>query len=105
MSCALSLFGRPGDKPLLLVNLLGDFAGGGMLCALGIVLALFERSRAGKGQVADAAMVDGAAHLSSFLFGFFRAGLWSKERGTNLLDTGAPFYDSYATADGEFMSV
>ena len=105
ISGALSLFGRPGDKPLPPVNLLGDFAGGGMLCALGIVLALFERSRSGKGQVVDAAMVDGAAHLSSFLFGFFRAGLWSKERGTNLLDTGAPFYDTYRTSDGEFMAV
>src|SRR5205085_12180327 len=105
ISGALSLFGRPGDKPLPPINLLGDFAGGGMLCALGIVLALFERSRSGKGQVVDSAMVDGAAHLSSFLFGFFHAGLWSKERGTNLLDTGAPFYDTYRTADGEFMAV
>jgi alpha-methylacyl-CoA racemase len=105
LSGALSLFGRPGDKPLPPVNLLGDFAGGGMLCALGIVLALFERSRSGKGQVVDSAMVDGAAHLSTFLFGFFRAGLWSKERGTNLLDTGAPFYDTYRTSDGEFMAV
>ena len=105
MSGALSLFGRPGDKPLPPVNLLGDFAGGGMLCAMGILLALFERSRSGKGQVVDSAMVDGAAHLSTFLFGFFRAGLWSKERGTNLLDTGAPFYDTYRTKDGEFMAV
>lgn len=105
ISGALSLFGRPGDKPLPPVNLLGDFAGGGMLCALGIVLALFERSRSGKGQVVDSAMVDGAAHLSTFLFGFFRAGLWSKERGTNLLDTGAPFYDTYRTKDGEHMAV
>jgi alpha-methylacyl-CoA racemase len=105
ISGALSLFGRPGDKPLPPINLLGDFAGGGMLCALGIVLALFERSRSGKGQVVDSAMVDGAAHLSTFLFGFFRAGLWSKERGTNLLDTGAPFYDTYETSDGEYMAV
>ena len=105
MSGALSLFGRPGDKPLPPVNLLGDFAGGGMLCAMGILLALFEKTRSGKGQVVDAAMVDGAAHLSTFLFGFFRAGLWSKDRGTNLLDTGAPFYDTYATSDGEFMAV
>ena len=105
ISGALSLFGRPGDKPLPPINLLGDFAGGGMLCALGILLALLERSRSGKGQVVDSAMVDGAAHLTSFLFGFFRAGLWTKERGTNLLDTGAPFYDTYRTADGEFMAV
>jgi alpha-methylacyl-CoA racemase len=105
ISGALSLFGRVGDKPLPPINLLGDFAGGGMLCALGIVLALFERSRSGKGQVVDSAMVDGAAHLTSFLFGFFHAGFWSKERGTNLLDTGAPFYDTYRTSDGEFMAV
>lgn len=105
ISGALGLFGRPGDKPLPPINLLGDFAGGGMLCALGIVLALFERSRSGKGQVVDSAMVDGAAHLSSFLFGFFHAGLWSKERGTNLLDTGAPFYDTYRAADGEYVAV
>lgn len=105
ISGALSLFGRPGDKPLPPVNLLGDFAGGGMLCALGIMMALFERTRSGKGQVVDSAMIDGAAHLSTFLFGFFRAGLWTKERGTNLLDTGAPFYDTYATSDGEFMAV
>jgi alpha-methylacyl-CoA racemase len=105
ISGALSLFGRPGDKPLPPINLLGDFAGGGMLCALGIVLALFERERSCQGQIVDSAMVDGAAHLSSFLFGFFHAGLWSKERGTNLLDTGAPFYDTYRTSDGEFMAV
>ena len=105
LSGALSLFGRPGAKPLPPVNLLGDFAGGGMLCALGIVLALFERSRSGKGQVVDAAMVDGAAHLTSFLYGFFHAGFWSKEAGTNLLDTGAPFYDTYRTSDGGYMAV
>ncbi|HEY2774780.1 MAG TPA: CaiB/BaiF CoA-transferase family protein [Candidatus Binatia bacterium] len=105
ISGALSLLGRKGEKPLAPVNLLGDFAGGGMLCALGIVLALFERNVSGKGQVVDAAMVDGAAHLSSFLYGFFRAGLWSKERGTNMLDSGAPFYDTYRTGDGEYMAV
>jgi len=105
LSGTLSLIGRKGEKPLPPVNLLGDFAGGGMLCALGIVLALFERTRSGEGQIVDSAMVDGAAHLASFLFGFQAAGLWSEERGTNLLDTGAPFYDTYETADGGFMSV
>ncbi|MFQ5352675.1 MAG: CaiB/BaiF CoA transferase family protein, partial [Candidatus Binatia bacterium] len=105
LSGALSLIGRKGEKPLPPVNLVGDFAGGGMLCALGITLALFERTRSGEGQIIDAAMVDGAAHLTSFLFGFRAAGLWSGERGTNLLDTGAPFYDTYETADGLFMSV
>ncbi len=105
LSGALSLFGRKGEKPIPPVNLIGDFAGGGMLCAMGIAMALFERTRSGEGQVIDAAMVDGAAHLSSFIFGFRGAGMWSDERGTNMLDTGAPFYDTYETADGRYMSV
>ena len=105
LSGALSLLGRRGEKPLPPVNLLGDFAGGGMLCALGIVLALYERTQSQLGQVVDAAMVDGAANLSAFLFGFHAAGFWSEERGTNLLDTGAPFYDTYETSDGKFVSV
>lgn len=105
LSGALGLCGRKGERPLPPVNLVGDFAGGGMLCALGVLLALFERSNSGKGQVVDAAMVDGAAHLSTFLFGLFHAGLWSGERGINLLDTGAPFYDTYRTSDGGFMAV
>ena len=102
---ALSLIGRRGDKPLPPVNLLGDFAGGGMLCAMGIAFALLERSRSGTGQVVDAAMVDGAAHLSSILYKFHAAGLWTDERGTNFLDTGAPFYDTYRTKDGCYVSV
>ena len=105
LSGALHLLGRKGERPLAPVNLLGDFAGGGMLCALGIALALFERARSGKGQVIDAAMVDGAANLATFLFGFHAAGLWSDERGTNLLDTGAPFYDTYETKDGKWVAV
>lgn len=105
ISGTLHCFARKGERPLPPVNLLGDFAGGGMLCALGVVLALFERSRSGQGQVIDSAMVDGAANLAAFLFGFRAAGLWSDEAGTNLLDTGAPFYDTYETADGEYMSV
>jgi alpha-methylacyl-CoA racemase len=105
ISGVLSCFARKGERPLPPVNLLGDFAGGGMLCALGVVLALFERSRSGRGQLIDSAMVDGAANLATFLFGFRAAGLWSDEAGTNLLDTGAPFYDTYETADAKFMSV
>lgn len=104
ISGALSTFGRAGEKPIAPVNLLGDFAGGGMLCAMGILLALLERGRSGKGQVIDAAMVDGAANLASFLYGFAGAGLWN-ERGTNMLDTGAHFYDTYETQDGKYMSV
>jgi alpha-methylacyl-CoA racemase len=102
---ALSCFGRKGEKPIPPVNLLGDFAGGGMSCALGITMALFERTRSGEGQVIDAAMVDGASYLASFLFGFRHAGILDDERGTNLLDTGAPFYDTYETSDGNYMSV
>ncbi len=105
MSGMLSILGREGDKPTHPVNLLGDFAGGGMLCALGISFALIERARSRKGQVIDAAMVDGAANLGAFLFGFRASGLWSDERGTNMLDTGAPFYDTYETSDGGYMAV
>ena len=95
LSGALSLIGRRGERPVAPVNLLGDFAGGGMLCALGIVLALIERARSGKGQVVDAAMVDGAAYLAASSTTFARPRMWSDERGTNLLDGGAPFYDTY----------
>jgi alpha-methylacyl-CoA racemase len=105
VSGALSLLGRKGEKPLAPVNLLGDFAGGGMLCALGVCLALLERARSGTGQVVDAAMVDGAAYLATFVYKFRNAGMWRDVRGTNLLDSGAPFYDTYRTKDGEFMSV
>ncbi len=105
LSGALSLLGRRGDTPLPPINLLGDFAGGGMLCALGIALALLERAQSGRGQVVDAAMVDGAAYLSTFIYKFRNAGMWRDERGTNLLDGGAPFYGSYRTKDEQFVSV
>ena len=105
ISGALSAIGRRGDRPLPPINLLGDFAGGGMLCALGIALALVERSRSGRGQVIDSAMVDGAAHLATFLYKFRGSGMWTDERGTNLLDTGAPFYDTYQTKDGQYVAV
>jgi alpha-methylacyl-CoA racemase len=105
ISGALSVIGRKGEKPLPPINLLGDFAGGGMTCALGITLALLERVQSGKGQVIDAAMVDGAAHLASFLFKFRSNGMWKDDRGTNMLDTGAHFYDTYQTRDGKYVSV
>jgi len=105
LSGALSLIGRRAERPLAPINLLGDFAGGGMLCALGILLALIERSRSSKGQTVDAAMVDGAAYLSTFIYNFRHAGFWSDERGTNMLDGGAPFYDTYRTKDGQHMAV
>jgi len=105
LSGALSLFRRKGERPLPPVNLLGDFAGGGMLCAMGILLALFERTRSGKGQVIDAAMLDGAANLSVMFHGLLAHNLMSLDIGTNPLDGGAPFYQTYETADGQFMAV
>jgi alpha-methylacyl-CoA racemase len=105
ISGTLSTIGRKGEKPLAPINLLGDFAGGGMLCALGIALALVERARSGKGQVIDAAMADGAAYIGSFLFKFRAIGFWKDERGSNLLDGGTPFYDTYETKDGKYVAV
>jgi len=102
---ALAHIGREGDKPLPPLNLVGDFGGGGMLLALGVCAALVERSRSGKGQVVDAAMVDGAATLMAFIHGFYAMGGWSEARGTNLLDTGAHFYDTYETKDGKYVSI
>ena len=101
----LHAIGRAGEKPLPPLNLVGDFGGGGMLLAFGIVSALFERSRSGKGQVVDAAMVDGAALLMTMMHGFRHMGVWRDERGANLLDTGSHFYDTYETADGKYVSI
>jgi len=105
LSGALSLFKRRGENPLPPCNILGDFAGGGMLCAMGILLALIERNRSGKGQIVNAAMVDGAANLSTLFYGFLGNHLMSLEIGTNMLDSGAPYYQTYETADEKFMTV
>ncbi|MCK4177965.1 CaiB/BaiF CoA transferase family protein [Aciditerrimonas ferrireducens] len=102
---ALWPIGRDGDRPVPPLNLVGDFGGGGLLLAFGICAALVERARSGRGQVVDAAMVDGAASLTTMLHGFLQAGLWERERGANLLDSGAPFYEVYETADGRYMAV
>jgi alpha-methylacyl-CoA racemase len=102
---ALEPIGRAGEPPLAPLNLLGDFGGGGMLLAVGILAALLERERSGRGQVVDAAMVDGSALLASFIYGLRAAGVWQDQRGSNLLDSGAPFYDTYPTADGKFVAV
>ncbi|GII87204.1 CoA transferase [Sphaerisporangium siamense] len=100
----LSLLGRDGEKPTPPINILGDFAGGGLMLAYGVLLALLERERTGRGRVIDAAMVDGAALLFAMFAQFAGRGAWGP-RGTNLLDTGAPMYDTYATADGEHVAV
>ncbi len=105
LSGALSLFRRKGERPLPPCNLLGDFAGGGMLCAMGILLSLIEKNRSGKGQVVDSAMVDGAANLSVLFYGMIANHLMTLDIGTNALDSGAQFYQTYETADGRFMAV
>lgn len=105
LSGALSLFRRKGERPLPPCNILGDFAGGGMFCAMGILLALLERERSGKGQVVDAAMVDGSANLITMWYAMYGNHLMSLDIGTNLLDSGAPFYETYETADGRFLGV
>ncbi|XP_030093128.2 alpha-methylacyl-CoA racemase [Serinus canaria] len=105
LSGVLSKLGRKNENPYAPVNLLADFAGGGVMCALGIVIALFERAKSGKGQVIDASMVEGVAYLGSFLWKSQSLGLWSQPRGENLLDSGAPFYETYRTSDGRFMAV
>lgn len=102
---ALHTVGRPGEPPTPPVNYLADFGGGGTFLAIGILAALLERGTSGQGQVVDAAMVDGTASLTAFLHGLMQMGAWSTERGTNLLDGGAPFYDSYRCADGGFVAV
>jgi alpha-methylacyl-CoA racemase len=105
LSGSLWPIGRGGEAPVPPLNYLGDFGGGGMLLAVGICAALAERASSGRGQVIDAAMVDGAALLSGFLYGMRAMGGWGDERGNNLLDTGAPFYETYETADGAWVSV
>ena len=101
----LAHLGRKGEKPTAPLNLVGDFGGGGMLLAFGVACALVETARSGRGQVIDAAMVDGAATLMAMMWGFRAIGMFSEERGVNLLDTGAPFYDTYETADGKYVAI
>jgi alpha-methylacyl-CoA racemase len=101
----LSLIKRKGEPPVHPVNLMGDFAGGGMLCAMGILLALMEREKSGQGQVIDAAMIDGASYLSTMCYGLLAHGFMTLNIGTNMLDGGAHFYQTYETADGGYMAV
>jgi alpha-methylacyl-CoA racemase len=103
---SLAPLGRKGEKPTAPLNLVGDFGGGGMLLAFGVACALVERGTSGKGQVVDAAMVDGAAILMTMIHGMRQTPFWNEEeRGTNLLDTGAHFYDTFETADGKYVSI
>jgi alpha-methylacyl-CoA racemase len=104
MSGALGAMGRPGERPVPPLNLVADYGGGGMLVALGIVSAVMDAQRSGRGQVVDAAMVDGVAQLASLFFSFVGASAWGP-RGTNILDSGAHFYEVYETSDGGFMAV
>jgi alpha-methylacyl-CoA racemase len=97
--------GRQGQAPVPPLNLVGDFGGGGMFLAFGVVCALLEAQKSGMGQVVDAAMVDGAAYLMALMYGMHAQGAWRDERGVNLLDTGAPWYDTYETKDGKWLAV
>jgi alpha-methylacyl-CoA racemase len=101
----LHAIGRKGEAPVPPLNLVGDFGGGGMLLAFGIACALLEARSSGKGQVVDAAMVDGAATLAAMFSGMLAQGRWNETRGDNLLDTGAPWYDTYETSDGKHVAI
>jgi alpha-methylacyl-CoA racemase len=105
LSGALAVAARHGERPVPPVNLLGDFGGGGAFLALGIVAALWETARSGKGQVVDAAMVDGSAVLTTMLHGLLAQGRWRDEAGINFADTGSPFYEVYECADGRHVAV
>ena len=105
LTAALHSIGEKGRRPAPPLNLVGDFGGGGMLLAFGIVAALFERGRSGKGQVVDAAMTDGSALLMNGLLGMMNTEYWVPERGSNLLDGGAHFYGTYETKDGKYISI
>jgi alpha-methylacyl-CoA racemase len=101
----LHAIGRAGERPVPPLNLVGDFGGGSMFLLLGILSALWERQTSGKGQVVDAAMIDGSSVLVQMMWGMRAMGMWTDERGTNMLDTGAPYYDTYECADGRYVSV
>lgn len=105
LSGALHAIGRDGDKPVPPLNLVGDFGGGGMFLAFGVVSAILEASRSGKGQVVDTSMVEGSAALMHMMYSFFNQKQWTDQRGVNLLDTGAHFYETYETSDAKYISL
>jgi alpha-methylacyl-CoA racemase len=102
---ALHSIGRKGEAPVPPLNLVGDFGGGGAYLALGVVAALLEAQKSGKGQVIDVAMIDGASSLMAAIYGLRAAGRWTDNRGDNILDTGAHYYDVYETSDGKYVSI
>ncbi len=105
LSGALHAIGPRGEKPTVPLNYIGDFGGGGMLLGFGLVCALLEAKTSGRGQVVDAAMTDGAALLSTMMYGMHAQNMWSNQRGENLLDGGAHFYDTYTCADGKHIAI
>ncbi len=105
LSGALWPVGRAGDRPVPPLNLVADFGGGGAMLAFGVLAAVLEARRSGRGQVVDAAMVDGSASLTTMVHSLLGAGAWVRQRGANVVDTGAPFYEVYETADGGYMAV
>ncbi|HUA36698.1 MAG TPA: CaiB/BaiF CoA-transferase family protein [Candidatus Binataceae bacterium] len=105
LSGALHSIGRRGDVPVPPLNLVGDFGGGALYLALGIVAGMLEAQKSGKGQVVDAAMVDGAASLMTATYGMRASGFWNEKRGDNILDTGAHYYEVYETKDGKYVSI
>ncbi|BBC92409.1 CaiB/BaiF CoA transferase family protein [Streptomyces griseofuscus] len=102
---ALGMIGRPGEPPAVPANLLGDYAGGSLYLVVGVLAALHHARATGTGQIVDAAIVDGTAHLSAMIHGMLSAGAWQDRRGANLLDGGCPYYGTYETADGGHMAV
>ena len=102
---ALAHIGRAGQPPVPPLNLVGDMGGGGLFLAFGVVCGLLEAARSGCGQVVDAAMIDGVASLMTMVWGYYAQGFWSLDRGHNVFDSGAPFYDVYECADGKYVSV
>jgi alpha-methylacyl-CoA racemase len=105
LSGALHAIGNVGQKPVPPLNLVGDFGGGALYLVVGILAALLEAKKSGKGQVVDAAMTDGSASLMTMFYGMLASGFWRDERGRNMLDSGAHFYDTYETKDGKYVSV
>lgn len=102
---ALAHFGRAGEKPTPPLNMVGDFGGGALFLVVGVLAALLERAQSGKGQIVDAAMVDGTASLMTMIWGMQAMGMWTDCRGENMLDTGLPHYDTYETSDGKYLSI